>query len=129
MKVLGVDYGARRVGLAISDESGTFARSFAIIPAKNFFAQLPKLVAEHGVGVLVLGLPLAMSGKDSEQTKKIRLIQKQIIDLLAIPVELVDERLTSSWAKDVSGGRKHIDDIAAQFILQTYLDKQKNKNV
>lgn len=125
MKILGIDYGSKRVGLAISDETLTLARELEILSPKQFFAKLPELVLEEEISTVVLGLPLAMSGEDSAQTQNIREVKESIEKIISVPVELVDERLTSKWAGEAPGGNKNIDSLAAQLILQSYLDKQK----
>lgn len=129
MKILGIDYGSKRVGLAISDETLTLARELEIISPKEFFTKLPSLVKEEEISTIVLGLPLAMSGEDSMQTQNIREVKESIEKIVSVPVEFVDERLTSKWASEAPGGDKNIDSLAAQLILQNYLDKNKNVRI
>lgn len=126
-KVLGLDYGTKRIGVAVSDESATFAREIGIWPAADFFVELKFFLAEHqDVGQVVVGLPLNMSGGDSRKTEEARQFAGRIGQESGLPTALADERLTSAMARNLPGGAKEVDSLAAQIILQTYLDQQKN---
>ncbi len=140
-RFLGIDYGEKRIGLAISDESQTFARELGIFSPKEFWEQVDKLVSDQDVSLIVLGWPLNMSGQESEKTREVKSFRKKLLDKLSaeggsasggkveskteLPVEIIDERLSSQMAENLPGGRKNVDSLAAQILLQNYLDKQK----
>lgn len=126
MKLLGIDYGTKRIGLAVSDESFTLARELNILSPKEFFDQINSLVAEHEVSGIVLGLPLNMDGQDSDKTREARAFASQLEGLVKVPVHMMDERLSSVMAEALPGGRANTDSLAAQIILQNYLDKNRN---
>jgi putative Holliday junction resolvase len=126
-KVLGLDYGTKRVGVAVSDESRTLAREIGIWEAAVFFVQLKKYLAENPeISQIVVGLPLNMSGGDSRKTEEARQFAGKIEKESGIPTALADERLTSAMARNLPGGSTRVDSLAAQIILQSYLDQQKN---
>jgi putative holliday junction resolvase len=125
MKILGIDYGSKRVGLAISDESQTLARELTILSPKEFRQQIAELVANEGIERIVIGLPLNMSGEETQTTRNVQEFSDELQQKLSIPIEFMDERLSSVMAENLPGGRKNVDSLAAQIILQNYLDKVK----
>lgn len=126
MKILGIDYGSKRVGLAISDESQTLARELTILNPKEFWQQISELVRDEGVERIIVGLPLNMSGEATQSTRNVQDFFDELQQRLTIPIEFMDERLSSVMAENLPGGRKNVDSLAAQIILQNYLDKTKN---
>lgn len=127
MKILGIDFGTKRIGLAISDETKSFAREFGILSPKEFWQQIGELVQKEEIEKIVLGLPLNMSGEDSEKTTEVRSFKDKLEVDINLQIEFMDERLSSSMAGDLPGGRKDIDSLAAQIILQNFLDRNKNQ--
>lgn len=125
MHILGIDYGTKRIGLAISDETHTLAREFGIFSPKEFFSQLPTVISEHKIERVVLGLPINMAGGETGKTKEVKEFKLKVESVTLVPVELIDERLSSQMAEHLPGGNKNVDSLAAQIILQNYLDKQK----
>jgi putative holliday junction resolvase len=125
MKILGIDYGSKRVGIAISDESHTLAREYNIFSPKEFWEQIEKLCKEEEVGKIVIGLPLNMSGGHTDTTRSAQEFADKLEEKLGIAVEYMDERLSSVMAGNLPGGKKNVDSLAAQIILQNYLDKTK----
>jgi len=125
MKVLGIDYGEKRIGLAVSDESQTFARELAILSPKEFWEQLDELIKDNDISTIVLGWPLNMSGEETKKTKEVEMFKVQVESSTKLPVKVVDERLTSKMAESVSSSKKDLDSLAAQILLQNWLDKQK----
>lgn len=128
MKILGIDYGTRRVGLAISDDSKTLARELSILSPKEFWQGIKELVSQEGIERVVIGLPLNMSGEATHTTRDVQefsdRLEKQLAqEKLTVPVEFMDERLSSVMAEHLPGGRTNVDSLAAQIILQNYLDK------
>lgn len=125
MKVLGIDYGSKRVGIAISDESLTLARELTILSPKEFWEQIESLVKREEISRIIIGLPLNMSGGQTESTRRAQEFADKLEDQLHIPIEYMDERLSSVMAGNLPGGKKNVDSLAAQIILQNYLDKTK----
>lgn len=125
MKILGIDYGSKRVGLAISDESLTLARELSILSPKEFWQQIEALVEKEEISHIILGLPLNMSGGSTETTRNVQEFADKLEEKLNLPVEYMDERLSSVMAENLPGGKKNVDSLAAQIILQNYLDKIK----
>ncbi len=124
-KILGIDYGEKRIGLAVSDESLTLARELEILSPNEFWKQILNLIKEHNLNLIVLGWPLNMSGEQTEKTKEVENFKLKLENKTGLKVEVMDERLSSQMAGNLPGGRKKVDSLAAQIILQNYLDKQK----
>ncbi len=133
MKILAIDYGTKRIGLAISDETQTLAREYAIWSAGNdnaeFWQKLEPLIQQEGIEKIVLGMPINMSGETTQKSEEVQKFNDQLQQRLTIPVELVDERLSSVMAEQISqdgsGDHQNIDSLAAQIFLQNYLNKNK----
>ena len=138
MRVLGVDFGRKRIGLAISDASATLARPWQAIPAgptpRHSAAAVTAIIRDAGnddpVDAVVVGLPRRLSGEDTDQTAPTREFAAALGDLAGVPVHLQDERLTSVEAesrlavreRDWRKRKAKIDAAAAAIILQDYLD-------
>lgn len=139
MRVLGIDYGRKRIGLALSDATGVLARPWKVIAREGGAAQLAAVIAAQlgalqadgePVGAVVLGLPRRLSGEANEQTAAVEALAARLRGRLAIPVILQDERLTSREAEDRLARREKdwrkrkqaLDAEAAAIILQDYLD-------
>jgi putative Holliday junction resolvase len=128
MRVLSIDFGEKRIGLAISDEGESIAFEVGIIPADVFFSELPGIVLAREVEKIVVGLPLNMSGDRTVKTEEAQEFYRRVQELLPdIPCELMDERLSSVMAQRISGSTKGIDGLAAQIFLQNYLNKNNAK--
>lgn len=126
MRILGIDYGKKRIGLAISDESQTFARELKILSPKDFFKNILNLIKEEEVGKIVLGWPLNMTGKETDKTREVGKFKQRLEELVKVKVDIMDERLSTSMAKNLPGGATDRDSLAAQIILQNYLNRQKS---
>ena len=123
MRVLALDYGAARCGVAVSDPSGTLAtpREPVLRPAtKRGFAALLALIEEVEAERVIVGLPLSLSGGDSAQTTETRAFAERLERALEIPVELYDERFTTSLALQ-AGGSASLDSRAAAVLLEEWL--------
>ena len=137
MHVLGLDPGERRVGIAISDSTGTLARPLQTLvrgSRDEDFAAIAGLVAEHDVGLVVVGHPLSLDGTEGPQARRVARYADALAANLAVQVVLWDERYTTVEAHEIlrqrrgKGGRRRtraadqVDAIAAAVILQSYLD-------
>lgn len=128
MKILGIDFGTKRIGLAISDELGVLARELDIMSPDIFWNSIVGIIQEQNVNEVAVGLPLNMSGTDSDKTHQARKFASELEQKIIVPVKLVDERLSSQMAEQISGTRHNIDSLAAQIFLQNYLDQLNKQN-
>ena len=125
MKILGIDYGEKRIGLAISDETQTLARELDILSPKEFWKSLNLLILNHSISKIVIGWPLNMSGGETQKTKEVESFKLKVESQTGLPVDIMDERLSSQMAEHIKGNKKDLDSLAAQILLQNYLDKNK----
>ena len=128
MKILGIDYGEKRIGLAISDESLTLARELDILPPKEFWVNLKGIIDEHEVSEIVIGWPLNMDGQETKKTHEVAIFKSKVESETGLPVKVTDERLSSRMAESISGQKKDLDSLAAEIILQNFLDKNKTSS-
>ena len=128
-----MDVGSRRIGLAISDLLGITAQGLDTIHRQNKrvdFAQLERVIREHDVAEIVMGLPLRMSGAEGIQAEKMHAFAEEIRRRFKLPLHLWDERLTSAQANrllretEMSIKRRGavVDQMAAVLILQSWMD-------
>jgi putative Holliday junction resolvase len=137
VRILALDVGDKRIGIAVSDSTCTIAIGLTTIERKseNFLEKLKALMQEYNVGEIIVGIPLKINGTEGAQAKNVREFEKQIKKQLGIPIKEWDERLTSLQAEKtlISGDvrrvkRKSIvDQVAAVLILQSYLDNLNRK--
>ncbi len=122
MRVLALDYGTVRCGCAISDPTGTLATPLSAISPPEPGA-IASLAAEHGAELVVVGLPITLSGDEGEQARLTRAFAHDLGELLQVPVETYDERLTTSMAARSAreGARADEDSLAAAHLLESYL--------
>lgn len=136
MRIMGIDYGTRRIGVAISDPSCTMAHPLDTVQVKgdgSHMEQIEKIVRDYEVGKIVVGLPVNMDGSMGESARKVMGWAEALERSVDVPVELWDERLTTSEAHEflirleVKGKkRRHIiDKIAASIMLQDYLEAKR----
>ena len=126
MRVLALDYGSARCGVAVSDPTGTLATPVAPVerPAtKKGFATLVALVREREAGRVVVGLPLGLSGDDTPQTREARAFADRLAQRLGpeVPVSLYDERFTTAIAQRSGGAAASEDSRAAAVLLEDWL--------
>jgi len=147
--ILAIDYGKKRLGLALSDEFCVTSRPYATwtrINRRRDLTRLRELVRKESVRRIVVGLPLHLDGTPSEMSEEAKSFAKRVEKAIGLPVEMIDERL-SSWearetlsaegsgkrARPGSSGRSEtmkrspLDDIAAAIILRDYLDKARTR--
>ena len=140
MRILGVDYGRRRIGLAISDETGILATPLDVrhrgrtIRQDMLFFRL--LVSKRAIDHIVVGLPYHMNGSAGEMVREVEVFVRQLHETVQRPVSTIDERMSSQTAQHrmIEGGvrknrrRTMSDSAAAAVILQTFLDQQRSSN-
>ena len=133
---MGLDFGTKRIGVAMSDELLLTAQGRDTIQRKELesdLALIKGMVDSNGVGEVIVGLPLNMNGTYSEKTEEAVLFASELEKTISVPVKTWDERLTSMQADramlegDMSRAKrkKLSDKLAAQIILQSYLDSRK----
>lgn len=134
-RVLGLDVGSKRIGIAISDPLGITAQGLETLQRQNKrldFEKLAKLVRDYEVAEIVVGFPLRMSGVEGIQAEKMQAFAEELRKRLQLPVHLWDERLTSAEANrllretDMSIKRrgKVVDQMAAVLILQSWMENR-----
>jgi putative holliday junction resolvase len=134
-RILGLDYGSVRVGIAISDPSGTIATGLKTLRNDStLISRIADLVREHQIGRIVIGLPVSLKGKDSRKTEEVRTFCRALEEHVALPIILQDERYSSKDALatmiEMNTTRKQrrnkgrIDEMAAAIILQSFLDRR-----
>jgi len=125
MRVLALDYGSARCGCAISDPTGTIATPLDIVArpsTRKGLARLRELVREHHVERVVVGLPLSLDGRDSQQTAETRRFAGALERTLdGVPLELHDERFTTRLAQRSAGARAAEDSRAAAHLRESWL--------
>ena len=138
---MGLDYGSRTVGVALSDELMLTAQAKEIIRRKEenklrkTFARIEELIQEYGVELIVLGLPLHMDQSESVRSVLSQEFKEKLERRTSIPVIMWDERLTTVEADSImdevgipkANRKEYVDMIAAQIILQDYLDNRERK--
>jgi len=123
VRVLALDYGAARTGVAVSDATGTLARPVGVVERAASAPGLDRvalLVDEHEAELVVVGLPLTLRGERGEQARETEAFVAALRDRLGVPVETEDERFTTTLAQQ-TGGRAPEDALAAAHLLQTWL--------
>jgi len=137
MKLIGFDYGRRRIGISVTDETGTFVRSLPVVDRKlhtDGISAILEIIAKEEPGKIVFGLPLAPDDSETLMSKEIRVFAQTLSLKIAIPIDFIDESLTSKRASDIIRMRKkkhrqakeNVDKVAACLILEAYL-QQENK--
>ena len=123
MRVLALDYGSARTGVAISDPSGTIATPVGVVEraaTTDGLARLEEIVREQDVERVVVGLPLTPRGEVGEQARETLAFAESLGERLSVPVEFYDERFTTTLAAG-AGGAADEDARAAAFLLESYL--------
>jgi putative Holliday junction resolvase len=124
LRVLALDYGSARCGCAISDPTGTLARPLQAIEPPDP-AAVAELVSTEGADRVIVGLPTTLGGEEGEQARASRAFAAELAELLDVPVETYDERLTTRMAERSAreGARADRDSLAAAHLLEAYLTR------
>ncbi len=125
-KVLGIDYGNKRVGLAISDDEKILAVVLGVVERirENIWEALAEIIRNQQIELIVIGLPISMAGASTPQTMEVEQFIDECRSRFEIPVDTMDERLSSIEADSLARDMKKYsrDAISALLILQSYLD-------
>ena len=135
MRILGLDHGTKRIGVAISDETKMIAQPLEFVPAhplENVLARLREIISEKPVELIVVGMPRNMDGTYGPAAEKVREFVDALKQGLPVPIQTWDERLTSAQANrmliaaDVrrSDRKEKVDKTAAAILLQSFLDSR-----
>ena len=123
MRLLALDYGVVRTGVAVSDETGTLASPLTVVARAGSDAgldEIERLVSDHGVARVVVGLPVSLDGREHGQAREVRSFVARLAARLDVPVVLYDERFTTTIARR-RGGAGALDARAAAALLEDYL--------
>lgn len=132
-KVLAIDLGEKRIGLAISDETRTIATGYDVMPRrsrKEDFQRYAEIIAAEGITLIVMGLPITLGGEEGQRATWVRNYSVDLSQNISVPLEYWDERFSTKQAeaslhargKRGRKARERVDAVAAAFILQDYLD-------
>ena len=132
-RLMGIDFGEVRIGIALSDPLQIISQPFLVIPNNdNTISEIQKIVKTEEVEKIILGLPLNLDGEDTKKTLEVREFSKILKDKVDVPVIFWDERYTSVEANEklkqmgysIAESRKVIDKVAASIILKSYMENQ-----
>ena len=134
-RYLGIDYGTKRVGIAISDGLGLMARPLEVVARTDVVSRVEDIVSSYDVTGLIIGLPTALGGHEGESAEGARSLGEELATATGLEVEYVDEKFTSRMAEEAlldtgmkrRKRRETVDKVAAAIILQEYLDKRAGK--
>ncbi len=137
-RVLGVDYGLRRHGIAVSDALGISAHPAGVVerrPGEDGVAEIARIAAAREAGRIVVGLPYHMDGRPGDRYDEVLAFAARLAEATGLPVETIDERLTTVQAErslemaGLSRGKRKakVDQVAACLILQGWLDREANR--
>ena len=142
MKSIGLDYGAKTVGVALSDETGTVARNVEVVRRthekrlRRTCARIETIIEESRAGQIIIGLPLNMDGSEGERAEKARAFGAMIVRRTGLEVIFQDERLSTVEAYEIMGEngvkdskeqKEKVDGVAAAVILQDYLNRDREQ--
>jgi len=133
MRILALDHGTKRIGVAVSDETKTIAQPLEFIPAEpfaDFLVRLKKLLIAKEVDLILIGLPRNMDGSYGPASQKVEAFVAVLKTAISVPIKTWDERLTSAQANRtlIQGAvrraqrKEKVDKMAAAILLQSYLD-------
>lgn len=139
MRILAIDFGLKRMGLAVSDALGITAQGLPTLERgglENNLRRIQQLAEEYSAERVVLGNPLGRSGKETEMSRRVGAFAEKLRRRLTCPVELYDERFTSAEANrmlrasgiSIEKRRRAADRVAATLLLQGYLDRRAGEN-
>ena len=138
MRILALDHGTRRIGVAVSDELESIAQPLEFIPAKPFaqvLVRLKEIILEKEVHLILVGMPRNMDGSYGPAALNVQEFVAALRDAIGVPIQTWDERLTSAQAQRflIQGGvrredrKQKVDKTAAAILLQSFLDSRENR--
>ena len=141
MRILGLDFGSKTVGVAVSDPTGLIASGMEIIrrdredKLRKTLSRIEELIVQYGVERIVLGCPLNMDDSSGDRVRKTEEFKEMLVRRTGLPVDFMDERLSTVEAIELMNEagiagkdrKEYVDKIAATFILQWYLDEKNSE--
>lgn len=141
MRILGLDFGSKTVGVAVSDPTGLIASGVEIIrrdredKLRKTLSRIEELIVQYGVERIVLGCPLNMDDSSGDRVRKTEEFKEMLVRRTGLPVDFMDERLSTVEAIELMNEagitgkdrKEYVDKIAATFILQWYLDEKNSE--
>jgi len=136
MRALGIDLGTKRIGLAVSDISGTIASPHSVLlrtkSVRSDHLKIAEIVQQEEVEVVVIGLPLLMAGGQGPAAKAATIEARRLSTVLSVPIEMFDERMTTVAADralkeanlSATARRQYVDKVAAAIMLQAWLESR-----
>ena len=128
MKYLGLDFGTKRTGVAVSDNDGRMAvvkETIEVEGQQAVIDRIKEIIEEDTIESIVVGMPVGLDGQETAQTEAVKRFIEKLRNHVTIPVQTIDERLTTEMAKTLLHGVKNEDrdKVAAQILLQNFLDQ------
>jgi putative holliday junction resolvase len=131
LKVLALDFGSARTGVAVSDPTGTIAKPVGVVEraaTDTGLARLGALIRAEEVELVVVGLPLTLRGERGEQADETERFVTDLRATVDVPVDTFDERFTTDLAEQTSNGAGSVDAVAAAHLLSSYLEWSSNQS-
>ncbi|MBI4117961.1 MAG: pre-16S rRNA-processing nuclease YqgF [Parcubacteria group bacterium] len=126
MRYMGIDYGSRKTGVALSDDEGTIAFPHSVVPTdRNLLGKIVDITSTEGVRHIIIGESISYSKRENPIMEKIRQFKTELESKTGLPVSFESEMFTSAEAKRYQGEREDLDASAAALILQHFIDKNK----
>ena len=125
MRYMGIDYGSKRIGIAVSDDEGRMAFPSGIIAnaGKIIIKEIIGRIKKENIGVVIIGLPLGLDGQETAQTRTTKLFISALAEAIHVPIETENEMFTSRMAEESGMRNGYVDASSAALILQSYLDR------
>lgn len=132
-RILGLDFGEKRIGVSISDQTGKIALAYgllAISDQRQGIREIKKICQKEKIGKIVLGLPITLKGKEGQAAEKIRQFGQKLKEEISLPIIFEDERFSTKEAEKIlkqlkiKKGREKIDTLSAILILKQYLERE-----
>ena len=125
-RIIALDYGSKRIGIAVSDETKTISQPKPyILNAEK--EKLITFIKENEIEEILLGLPIALSGKETQSTIKVQDFERWLKEKTNLPIKMIDERLTTQEIRRTETDKELIDSLVAQKMLERYLDSHIRK--
>jgi putative Holliday junction resolvase len=128
MRYLGIDFGTKRIGLALSDAGARIAFPHSVIhQGGNIFIydQVLAVLKRERVDSIVIGLPLGMDGSETQESGRVREFARELSAKTSLPIAFENEMFSSRMVEDAGVAKEHVDEASAALVLQSYLDKKK----
>jgi putative Holliday junction resolvase len=123
MKLLGIDFGTKNIGIAMTDESGEIAFPLKTLH-KNAISEIVEICSQENIEKIIIGLPINLQGETTASTTAVEIFINELKEKINISIETIDERLSTVQAYKIGANKKSADEVSAQILLQNFLDKK-----